>query len=144
MPDILTKSGAKCPSITRNKQILAWPAGFGLLLFFSWLSRRFVTGKILLFWLGFLTSFGIAFSLPLMVLMLLEPWTQTSAQKHLRQTCFATFLALLLHESFDLIRVGRVFDLLDIAASAAGALGAYFLFKTVLVQLLHFQADQPT
>lgn len=130
--------------MTRNKQILAWPAGFGLLLFFSWLSRRFVSGKILLFWLGFLTSFGIAFSLPLLVLVLLEPWTRPFAQKRLQQACLATFLALLVHESFDLIRTGRVFDPLDIAASAAGALGTYVWYKTILVQRLDFLTDQPT
>lgn len=114
--------------MTQNKKIFALPVGLGLLLFFSWLLRGFFANKKLLFWLGFLTSFGFAFSVPLIVVMFSEPWEGQDAQKRLQQACLLTFLALAIHENLDRLRKGRVFDPLDIVASGVGVAGAYLLY----------------
>lgn len=125
--------------MTQNKKIFALPVGLGLLLFFSWLLRAFFANKKLLFWLGFLTSFGLAFSVPLIVLMVSEPWEGPHAQKRLRQACLLTFWALAIHECLDRLRKGRVFDILDIVASGVGVVGAYLLYRFLLVRLLDFK-----
>ena len=124
--------------MTRNKKILSFPIGLGLLLFFSWRIRGLVHNPHALFWLGFLTSFGAAFTLPLVALLLSEPWEGHTTERKVRQTSIVTFLLLTIHEGFDILRKGRVFDLLDIAASAAGALAAYLLYKFLLAHLLSF------
>lgn len=105
---------------------------FGISLYLSKFFRGYFQGHdAVLFVLGFLPNFGLAFTLPFIYvsnrIRLNKPIV------HFVPACGLSFLLMVLNELRDKYQVGRVFDVNDIYASLAGVILAilvyYRLFK---------------
>ncbi len=105
----------------------------GMLLYLSKYSRSyFHENEHVLFILGFLPNFGLAFAMPFI-------WVSNRLRHHkigntIWMACLVTFLLMVLNEVRDIFQKDRVFDMLDIYASLAAVILAYFIYTWVIKQ----------
>jgi hypothetical protein len=89
------------------------------------------------FLLGIAPNLLGSFLLPLGCYWLLGKYINLHIDKQLRWFCAVCFCLLVINEVLQLIPIfGRTFDYSDIAASAAGLTGAYFLCSKYLFKKL--------
>ena len=115
----------------KEKKIIAGAIVVGMMLYLSkFLRPHFADNNSVLFILGFLPNFGLAFAIPFIYvgnrLRLNKP------AKHFTSSCIITFLLMILNEIRDKYQSGRVFDWFDIYASLAGVIFAFLMFYVTL------------
>lgn len=114
--------------LINTKRLASFAIIFGIVFYLSkFLRVYFIGSDQVLFVLGFLPNFGLAFSLP---------FIYVSNRIRLRQpiryfgvACIVTVMLMVLNEVRDKYQTERVFDLLDVYASVAGSLLAYLFFR---------------
>jgi hypothetical protein len=100
----------------------------GILLYLSkFLRVYFIDNDSILFILGFLPNFGLAFALPFIYVS--NRVRLNKPIKHFKISCIATLLLMIFNEIRDKYQSGRVFDWSDIYASFAGVIFAFFVFQ---------------
>lgn len=115
-------------TITRMKRLAAFAIMVGIILYLSkFLRAYFVDNDYVLFILGFLPNFGLAFSIPFIYVS--NRIRQSKPIRHFGISCVVTLLLMILNEIRDKYQTGRVFDMLDIYASIAGSILAYLVFR---------------
>ncbi len=114
----------------KDKIIVACAIASGMLLYVSKFLRRLTSDDVLLFILGFLPNFGLAFALPFIYLS--NRIRLNKPPRHFRLSCVITFVLMLLNEVRDKFQSGRVFDLYDVYASFAGVVFAYLVVRALL------------
>ena|SRR6186713_2900769 len=118
-------------TITRTKKLAAHAIILGMLLYLSkFLRVYFVDNSSVMFILGFLPNFGLAFALPFIYVS--NRVRQKKPIRHFVTACAVTVLLMVLNEVRDKYQTGRVFDMLDVYASVAGAALAYLVFRLTL------------
>ena len=115
-----------------RKRILYLGIVLGFVIYYSRSLRTYFKGnEDILFWLGFLPNFGLAFALPLIYVA--NRTNRHKAITHFNTVCIVALLILILNEIVDKYQPKRVFDWFDIWASIIGigcALISYhFYFK---------------
>ena len=104
---------------------------FGILLYLSkFLRPHFSDNKSVLFVLGFLPNFGLAFAIPYIYVG--NRVRLNKPVKHFTIWCFVTLVLMILNEFRDKYQSGRVFDWYDIYASFVGVIFAFLLFNVTL------------
>ena len=122
-------------TIIKAKKILACAIVAGMLLYLSkFLRNYFNDNDSILFILGLLPNFGLAFALPFIYVS--NRVRQKKQVNYFNIACIVTFLLMVLNEIRDKYQPGRVFDMLDIYASFAGVILAFFVFQVLLKKLL--------
>ncbi len=112
--------------MTKIKKTLYIAITFGWLFYLSrYLRLVFEDNESILFWLGFLPNFGLAFALPFVYLG--NRINTKKPVQHFNLACFITFLLMVLNEIIDKFQPKRVFDWLDVAASIVGVFCAFIL-----------------
>jgi len=115
-------------TIIRTKRLAAFAIIIGILLYLSkFLRAYFVNNDYVLFILGFLPNFGLAFSIPFIYVS--NRVRQRKPIRHFGISCVVTLLLMALNEIRDGYQTGRVFDMLDIYASVTGSVLAYLVFR---------------
>ena len=115
-------------TVTKTKRVAAFAIVVGILLYLSkFLRVYFIDYSSIIFILGFLPNFGLAFALPFIYVS-----NRVRLQKPIRHigiSCAVTIMLMVLNEIRDQYQTGRVFDMLDIYASGTGAILAYFIIR---------------
>jgi hypothetical protein len=111
----------------RENRMAAVAIMIGILFYLSkFLRPYFKDNEPLLFILGFLPNFGLAFAIPFIYvgnrIRLGKP------PRHFGISCVVTFLLMILNEIRDQYQPGRLFDWFDIYASLAGVIAAFIWF----------------
>jgi hypothetical protein len=115
-------------AITRTKRLSAYAIIVGIILYLSkYLREYFVDNNSLLYILGFLPNFGLAFAMPFIYAS--NRVRQGKPVNHFGISCVVTLLLMVLNEIRDKYQAGRVFDMLDIYASVTGIGLAYFVYR---------------
>ena len=125
----------------KKERLLAVFIVIGITLYLSkFLRPYFKEYNSVLFILGFLPNFGLAFAIPFIYfgnrLRLKKP------VKHFTISCIGTLLLMILNEIRDKYQSGRVFDLYDIYASFAGVVFSFLLFHVVLKRAYRANIDR--
>jgi hypothetical protein len=114
-------------TIMKTKRLAAFAIIAGILLYLSkFLRVYFLDNSSLIFILGFLPNFGLAFSLPFIYVS-----NRVRLKKPIRHfgiSCFVSLSLMVLNEIRDKYQAGRVFDMLDVYASVTGVIVAYVVF----------------
>jgi hypothetical protein len=120
------------PIAAKNeKKIIAGAIAVGMILYLSkFLRPHFSDNTVVLFILGFLPNFGLAFAIPFIYVG--NRVRLNKPAKHFTISCIITFLLMILNEIRDKYQSGRVFDWFDIYASLAGVIFAYLMFYVTL------------
>ena len=117
--------------MTFRKRILYLSIVLGFVIYYSrYLRTDFKDNEIVLFWLGFVPNFGLAFALPLIYVAY-----RTNRQKVITRfniVCIVTFLIMVLNEIVDKFQPKRVFDWFDIGASIIGIACAFIFYHFYL------------
>ncbi|WP_040006388.1 hypothetical protein [Fibrisoma limi] len=100
----------------------------GIVLYLSKFLRSQFSNDSILFILGFLPNFGLAFVIPFIYVS--NRVRQKKPVNHFTGSCVITVLLMVLNEIRDQYQVGRTFDLFDIYASFAGVGLAFIVFHT--------------
>ena len=115
-------------TISRVKRLAALAIIVGIILYLSkFLRAYFVDNDYVLFILGFLPNFGLAFSIPFIYVS--NRIRQSKPIRHFGISCVVTLLLMILNEIRDKYQSGRVFDMFDIYASITGSILAYLIFR---------------
>ena len=115
----------------KEKKIVTGAIIVGIMLYLSkFLRPYFSDNNSVLFILGFLPNFGLAFAIPFIYssnrIRLNKPI------KHFTVSCITTLLLMILNEIRDKYQSGRVFDWYDIYASLAVVIFAFLIFYATL------------
>ena len=104
----------------------------------KWLIRPYIHfPQPMIFLLGIAPNLLGSFLLPFGAYWLLRKYIDLLNDHYLRLFCIVCFILLCINELLQLIPYfGRTFDYYDIAASAAGLLGSYFLCGKFLFKRL--------
>src|SRR5688572_2915337 len=111
--------------ITANKErkIANGAIFFGIMLYLSkFLRLHFSDNNSVLFILGFLPNFGLAFAIPFIYVS--NRVRLNKPVKHFTISCIITLILMNLNEIRDKYQSGRVFDWYDIYSSFAGVIFA--------------------
>ena len=112
----------------KEKQIVTGAVIVGILLYLSkFLRPGFSENESVLFMLGFLPNFGLAFAIPFIYVS--NRYRLNKPVKHFTIACIFTLVLMILNEVRDRYQAGRVFDWNDIYASVAGVIFALFVFQ---------------
>lgn len=104
---------------------------FGIMLYLSkFLRLHFGDNNAILFILGFLPNFGLAFAIPFIYVS--NRVRLNKPVKHFTISCIVTLILMILNEIRDKYQSGRVFDWYDIYASFAGVIFAFIVFHVAL------------
>jgi hypothetical protein len=115
-------------TIARTKRLAAFAIIVGVVLYLSkFLRAYFPDNDGVLFVLGFLPNFGLAFAIPFIYVS--NRVRVKKPIKHFGISCVVTLLLMILNEVRDKYQTGRVFDMIDIYASVAGVILAYLVFR---------------
>ncbi|HAO48984.1 MAG TPA: hypothetical protein DCR35_06610, partial [Runella sp.] len=115
----------------KEQKIVATSIVVGMMLYLSkFLRPYFGSNDFVLFILGFLPNFGLAFAMPFIYasnrIRLNKPL------EHFVISCIGTFLLMILNEIRDKYQPDRVFDWDDIYASFFGVVFSFFVFNKIL------------
>ncbi|HAK80465.1 MAG TPA: hypothetical protein DCM71_27075 [Runella sp.] len=115
----------------KEQKIVATSIVVGMMLYLSkFLRPYFGSNDFVLFILGFLPNFGLAFAMPFIYasnrIRLNKPL------EHFVISCIGTFLLMILNEIRDKYQPDRVFDWYDIYASFFGVVFSFFVFNKIL------------
>ena len=103
----------------------------GIMLYLSkFLRIHFGDKNFVLFILGFIPNFGLAFAIPFIYVS--NRVRLKRPVKHFTIACIVTLVLMILNEIRDKYQSGRVFDWYDIYASFAGIIFAFFVFHIAL------------
>ena|SRR5690349_10343197 len=115
-------------NLARAKRAVGFAIVVGMILYLSkFLRMYFVNDRTLLFILGFLPNLGLAFAIPFIYVS--NRVRLGKPVQHFGIACIITLLLMVLNEIRDNYQTDRVFDVLDICASAAGAILAYLVYR---------------
>jgi glycopeptide antibiotics resistance protein len=115
-------------SIVKTKRLAEYAIILGILSYLSkFLRPYFVSNESVLFILGFLPNFGLAFSIPFIYVS--NRVRRGKPVRHFGIACAVTLLLMILNEIRDEYQTGRVFDVFDIYASVAGIILAYLVYR---------------
>jgi hypothetical protein len=116
---------------TKERKIANGAIFFGIMLYLSkFLRPHFSDNNSVLFMLGFLPNFGLAFALPFIYVS--NRVRLNKPVKHFTISCTITLSLMILNEIRDKYQSGRVFDWNDIYASFAGVVFAFLVFQVVI------------
>ena len=100
----------------------------GIILYLSkFLRPYFSDNNTILFILGFLPNFGLAFAIPFIYVS--NRLRLNKPVKYFTISCIVTFILMILNEIRDKYQSGRVFDWNDMYASLAGVIFAFLVFS---------------
>ena len=100
----------------------------GIILYLSkFLRPYFSDNNTILFILGFLPNFGLAFAIPFIYVS--NRLRLNKPVKHFTISCIVTLILMILNEIRDKYQSGRVFDWNDMYASLAGVIFAFLVFS---------------
>ena len=100
----------------------------GIILYLSkFLRPYFSDNNTILFILGFLPNFGLAFAIPFIYVS--NRLRLNKPVKYFTISCIVTFILMILNEIRDKYQSGRVFDWNDMYASLAGVIFAFLVFN---------------
>jgi hypothetical protein len=103
----------------------------GIVLYLSKFLRPYFSDKnTVLFILGFLPNFGLAFAIPFIYVS--NRVRLNKPVKHFNISCVVTLILMILNEIRDKYQSGRVYDWYDIYASLAGVIFAFLVFHIAL------------
>jgi len=109
---------------------------FGIILYLSkFLRLHFSDNNSVLFILGFLPNFGLAFAMPFIYVS--NRVRLNKPVKHFTISCIVTLFLMILNEIRDKYQSGRVFDWYDIYASFAGIIFSLLVFHVALKRTYH-------
>jgi hypothetical protein len=118
-------------NVRKEKLIVAGSIIFGIMMYLSKLLRaHFRDNNSVLFILGFLPNFGLAFTIPFIYVS--NRVRLNRPVKHFIFSCIVSLLLMILNEIRDKYQEGRVFDWYDIYASFAGVISAFLVFHLAL------------
>ncbi len=118
-------------NVKRGNIIVAGAIVLGMILYLSkFLRLSFRDNDVVLFILGFLPNFGLAFAIPFIYVS--NRIRLNKPVRHFGIACIATLLLMVLNEIRDQYQSKRVFDWLDIFGSLAGISFAFVLFHSTL------------
>ena len=113
-------------TIKKEKQIANAAIVAAIILYLAkFLRPYFSDNNSLLFILGFLPNFGLAFAIPFVYVS--NRARLKKPVKYFTIACIVTLLMMILNEIRDKFQSGRVFDWYDIYASIAGVIAAFLL-----------------
>ncbi|MBB3836180.1 hypothetical protein FHS57_000162 [Runella defluvii] len=115
----------------KEQKIVATSIVVGMMLYLSkFLRPYFGSNDFVLFILGFLPNFGLAFAIPFIYAS--NRIRLNKSLEHFVISCIGTFLLMILNEIRDKYQPDRVFDWYDIYASFFGVVFSLFVFNKIL------------
>lgn len=115
----------------KEQKIVATSIVVGMMLYLSkFLRPYFGSNDFVLFILGFLPNFGLAFAIPFIYAS--NRIRLNKSLEHFVISCIGTFLLMILNEIRDKYQPDRVFDWYDIYASFFGVVFSFFVFNKIL------------
>ncbi len=117
--------------MNHRKGLLYFGIGLGFVLYYSrYLRTDFKGHESILFWLGFLPNFGLAFALPLCYIA--NRINLHKTVNYFNSACITTLLIMILNEVVDKFQPKRVFDWFDIYASITGVLCTLIFYNLIV------------
>ena len=121
------------PNAKKGKKIATGVIIVGILLYLSkFLRPYFSDNNSVLFILGFLPNFGLAFAIPFIYVS--NRIRLNKFPKYFTVSCVVTLLLMILNEVRDKYQSARVFDWDDIYASFTGVIFSFLVFQVVLIR----------
>src|SRR6187431_2856058 len=117
----------------KGKKIATGVIIVGIILYLSkFLRACFSDNNSVLFILGFLPNFGLAYAIPFIYVS--NRIRLNKSVKYFTISCVVTLLLMTLNEIRDKYQSGRVFDWYDIYASFAGVIFSFLVFQVILIR----------
>jgi hypothetical protein len=129
-PQLMTEKTA-----IKTKRLASLAIIVGIILYLSKFLREYLADNpSALFILGFLPNFGLSFAIPFIYVS--NRVRLRRSVKHFGISCVVTLILMVLNEIRDQYQTGRVFDIVDIYASATGVILAYLVFRMTIMRVL--------